>query len=347
MKIKDLAYFGWQIGRMHLQSNYRVPLCLYIVLTNRCNNHCLYCRTHDLPQDDKWTTENLKSVILEMKRCGTRRIHLTGGEPMLRSDIGQLITYAKKLGFFVSMVTNGYQVSKRIEELKDIDVVFLSYDGPPEVHGQLRGKKNTEEVKSALFALKSSGVRVWTTTVLTKLNADFIEEIVKFAEENNILANFNPLEFTLDPSHSLHPYYGEIKDLILTDRERRNAFQKLIDLKLSGSPIGSSLSYLRIALGWFYNQRTISPLPSKYYRCWAGKAWGHLDFDGKLYSCGWDMLRNKTGISVLDKGFESAWNKLNFSSDCNSCSHACGVENNLIFSLKFPAIWNGLKHLSF
>jgi pyrroloquinoline quinone biosynthesis protein E len=347
MKLKDLIYFGRQIGRMHLQSNYRVPLGVYFVLTNRCNNQCRYCKVHDLPQTDIWTIESVKNTLNEMKACGARRIHLTGGEPMMRPDIGRIIAYAKKLGFFVSMVTNGYAVSKRIKELKGIDIVFLSYDGPPKIHAKLRSEKNVEDVSSALFALKAAGIRVWTTTVLTKLNTDFIEEIVAFAKKNILLANFNPLEFVLNRSHSLHPSFDEMQDLLLSEKERRVVFKKLINLKLSGAPIGSSLPYLRNALRWPYNNRTTSSRFSKYYCCWAGKAWAHLEADGKLYPCGWAALRNLQGVSVLEEGFKLAWEKTTSLDDCHSCFHACGVENNLIFSLNFSSILNALKHLNF
>lgn len=345
MKFSDFVYFGWQIGRMHLQPAYRVPLSIYIVLTNRCNNRCVYCRTHNLPQDDIWTTESLKRTINEMKACGARRIQLTGGEPMVRSDIGEIIAYAKKLGFFVGMSTNGYQVAERIKELKGIDVVFLSYDGPPKVHARLRGENNVGEIKSALLALKTAGICVWTTTVLTKWNVDFIEEIVQFAKQQCILANFNRLEFFLKPPAYLHPLADEVQDLILGEDKQKRAFQKLIQLKSSGAPIGSSFEYLKSVVEWPHADKVTDSKLSKRYRCWAGRAYGHLDADGMLYSCGWAALWKLPGLDVLKEGFQSSWKKLKPISNCKSCSHACGVENNLIFSLNFSSIANAFTNL--
>ena len=343
MRFSDFVCFGWKIGRMHLQPAYRVPLSIYIVLTNRCNNRCVYCRTHDLPQIDVWTTESLKKTISEMKACGTRRIHLTGGEPMLRPDIGEIIAHAKKLGFFIGMSTNGYQVAERTKELRGVDVVFLSYDGPPKVHARLRGENNVEEVESALSALKAAGIRVWTTTVLTRWNVDLIEEIVQFAKQQRILANFNRLEFFLKPPSCLHPLAGEVQNLILKESEQKKAFQKLIRLKSSGAPIGSSLEYFKSVVEWPYADQVTDSKPSKRYRCWA---YGHLDADGMLYSCGWAALWKLPGLSVLEKGFRPAWEKLTLLNNCQSCSHACGVENNLIFSLNFSSVVNAFVNLS-
>lgn len=339
-----MHYFG-QIVRMHLQPHYRVPLTIYIHLTNRCNIRCVYCRVHQLPQVDIWTTQALKTTISEMSSCGTRRIHLTGGEPMLREDLGEIVAHAKELGLFVGLSTNGYQIVERINELKGIDVVFLSYEGPDQVHSRLRGGQKVRDVETALLAFKSAGIRVWTTTVLTQWNADFLEDIVNFARRYHILANFNRLEFFLNPPSYLHPLIDEVQDLVLRGDERKRVFQKLIQLKSSGAPLGSSLPYLKNALQWPYDDKITDSKPSKRYQCWAGRAYGHLDADGKLYSCGWGALRRIGGISAIEEGFHTAWKRLLPLDGCRSCSHACGVENNLIFSLNPSSILNAVVQL--
>lgn len=318
---------------------------MYIALTNRCNNHCIYCNVHSLPQKDILTTQGFKKLLLEMKKCGTKRVQFTGGEPMMRDDLEELVKYAKRLGFFVGVSTNGHQITERIDELREVDVVFLSYDGPGQAHVSLRGGKNLKEVYSALNSLKKAGIKAWTTTVLTQKNKNSVEQIVGFARENGILANFTRLEFILNPSISLHPFLDDIRYLSLDEKERKEVFKKLIKLKRAGAPIGSSFPYLYSVLEWPYNYRVTDSKPVKRYRCWAGRAYGHLEADGKLYSCGWDVLRGYKGINVMDKGFKYAWENLDVSADCQSCSHACGIENNLLFSLNFSSMWNAVKKL--
>ena len=63
-----------------------------------------------------------------------------------------------------------------------------------------------------------------------------------------------------------------------------------------------------------------------------------------LYSCGTGVTR-VPGVSVLNEGFRSAWKKVDLLENCRSCSHACGVESNLIFSLSPGSIINHLKYL--
>jgi len=344
MKFNQLTHFAAHSLRMHVQPTHRIPLSMHIVLTNRCNLHCEYCRTHDLPQTDVWTTNSLKDVISEMKECGTRRIHFTGGEPLLRKDIGELIDHAKGLGIFVSIVSNGSCVPNRINELKGVDIIFLSYDGIPEVHRRIRGEKNVGEIKSALKALKEARIKVWITIVLTKLNANRLDEIIDFARTNNIIANFTRLEFFEEPPYHLHPMLSDVEELALKGEERREVFRKLMQLKRSGAPIGSTITYLKNALEWPYDDKIYDSEPSKHFQCFAGRAYGHLEANGMLYSCGTGVTRIR-GTSVLTDGFRSAWGKLPLLENCKSCSHACGVESNLIFSLNPSSISNHIANL--
>jgi len=305
----------------------------------------MYCRTHELCQDDQLSTADLKVLLRQMKSAGVFRIQFTGGEPMLRDDIGELVAFAKGLGFFVGMSTNGYQVGERIKELSGLDVVFLSYDGPSEIHSQLRGENSVDDFNAALSALKASGIRVWTSTVLTAVNISEIRKIVEFAKSQGILANFNRLEFCDGTFGQLHPCFDEIKDLVPSSRQTKHAFEELIRLKEQGWPIGSSFEYLRSVVEWPNYKQVTDSAVSKRYRCWAGRAYGHVEANGKLYPCGWAVPKGYEGVDVLDRGFDAAWSKIQPLEGCGSCSHACGVENNLLFSLSRGSVLNAVASL--
>ncbi len=277
-----------------------------------------------------------------MREAGTRRIQFTGGEPMLRDDLGEILCRAKSLGMFVGLSTNGYQVAERAGELDPADIVQISYDGPPEIHGYLRGEESVRDAQEAIEALLSRGIKVWTTTVLTRINAPYIDAVVDHARERGFTANFVLLDFFEDPKEHFHPSLREIGDLILAGEERKEALRKLIELKRGGAPVGGSLPYFQNALNWPHDDRVTSPEPSPYYRCWAGRSVAHLEADGKLYACGMGVGRVK-GIDVREDGFSAAWKRLRPLPDCNSCTMACGVESNLLFSLNPGTILNWLK----
>jgi MoaA/NifB/PqqE/SkfB family radical SAM enzyme len=79
----------------------------------KCNNNCIFCYLgrHDYNDKEK-TTEELKKDILESKRRGTKEISFLGGEPTIRPDIFELVSYARLLGFIhVKITTNGRMLS--------------------------------------------------------------------------------------------------------------------------------------------------------------------------------------------------------------------------------------------
>ncbi len=344
MQKKDLVYFGWNIVRMHLQPSRRVPLSVHVGLTNRCNNRCRYCNFQSLPQEDVWTTESLLKVLGEMREAGTRRVQFTGGEPMLRKDLGTILKRAADLGMFVGLSTNGFQVPERVEELRSADIVQVSYDGPPAVHGYLRGEKSVTETEAAIDALISHDIPVWTNTVLTTINAEHVEEIVEYARRRGMVANFVLLDYFADPLDHFHPALDDIRNLVLDGEGRREVLTRLIELKRAGGPVAGSIPYFKNAIAWPHDDRTTSPEPSPLYRCWFGRAVAHLEADAKLYACGMGVGREE-GIDVREIGFREAWRRLRPLPNCNSCTMACGVEANLLFSLNLGSIVNWVRQL--
>ncbi len=186
MKLGNTIAIGKEVILMNLIPSRRVPLSVHIGLTNRCNSRCRYCRFDRLAAPDFWKTERLLKVLDQMRSAGTRRVQFTGGEPMLRKDIGVVLKRASALGMFTGISTNGFQVPDRVDELLPADIVQVSYDGPEEVHDYLRGEGSHQTVQAALDALGEKGIRAWTNTVLTTVNASRVEEIVAHARRRKI-----------------------------------------------------------------------------------------------------------------------------------------------------------------
>ncbi|MFH1037504.1 MAG: radical SAM protein [PVC group bacterium] len=344
MKLGNTIAIGKEVILMNLIPSRRVPLSVHIGLTNRCPGRCRYCRFDRLSCPDFWTTEDLLKVLQEMRTAGTRRVQFTGGEPMLRKDVGIVLDRAKSLGMFAGISTNGFQVPERVNELVPADVVQVSYDGPQKAHDYLRGEGSHQTALAALDALQAKGIATWTNTVLTTVNAPCIDEIIEHARSRKILANFVLLDHFEEPQAHFHPARKEIADLVLTGEERRSALERLIELKRAAAPVGGSLPYLENALSWPGGDDVTSPAPSPLYRCWAGKATAHLEADGKLYSCGMGVGRVE-GVDVRDIGFAEAWKIIKPLPECRSCTMACGVEANLLFSLNMGSIMNWVRQL--
>ncbi|MFH1683410.1 MAG: radical SAM protein, partial [Candidatus Margulisiibacteriota bacterium] len=99
-------------------------ICNYYV-TLRCNDTCEFCHC--------WQNEKFKEIeekpydLLQLKRSGVDQLNITGGEPLLREDLPDLLTKAKELGFYVQLSTNGILYGDKARLLGGlVDRLFVS-----------------------------------------------------------------------------------------------------------------------------------------------------------------------------------------------------------------------------
>ena len=110
----------------------RPIVSLRITLTNRCNVNCLYCH-HDgmVKSRDEMTSDELYTICKIAKKLGVKKIRLSGGEPLLKKDIVEIVEKIASLDFKdISMTTNGILLEKYAQDLKDagLDRVNVSLD---------------------------------------------------------------------------------------------------------------------------------------------------------------------------------------------------------------------------
>jgi pyrroloquinoline quinone biosynthesis protein E len=90
------------------------PLGLLAELTYKCPLHCPYCSNPvAVPQAAELTLDEWCRVLIEARQLGVLQLHLTGGEPLARSDLTPLVMRARDLGFYVSLVTSGVGLDER------------------------------------------------------------------------------------------------------------------------------------------------------------------------------------------------------------------------------------------
>ena len=116
-----------------VKDKYERPiLSLRITITNRCNENCLYCH-HDgmVSSKDEMTPDELYTICKIAKRIGVRKIRLSGGDPLIRKDIVEIVEKIASLDFKdISLTTNGVLLGKYAEDLKNagLDRVNVSLD---------------------------------------------------------------------------------------------------------------------------------------------------------------------------------------------------------------------------
>jgi radical SAM protein with 4Fe4S-binding SPASM domain len=148
-----------------------------------CNNNCKFCvQAHNRHLGNK-TTEQIKQELLEARKTCSEVV-FTGGEPTIRPDILELVSYAKKLGFkTIQIQTNGRMLAykKFCERLIDAGATEFSpalHGHIPELHDSLtRSKGSFFQTIKGIKNLRELGQFILTNTVVVKQNYRFLEQI--------------------------------------------------------------------------------------------------------------------------------------------------------------------------
>lgn len=343
MNLKDHLKIGREVLMTKIKPGYRIPLSVHFFLTYRCPYRCLYCNIkNDNDNKADLPLNKVLGLIDQMALAGTRRLHLTGGEPMLREDIEEIINFAKHKGMFVGLSSSGYQISDRIKTVKNVDIVFLSFDGERKVQEYLRGEGSYDVLRAAIDSLKRAGIKFWTTTVLHRMSVSCIDFILESARVNDFIANFQVLHSRNDDYRSCFRNEEDINDLLMKPQEVKEAISCLIEKKKKGERVGNSQAYLELILNWENYPQMYQRIEKK--RCWAGKLYCYLEPDGMLYPCG-TLLEKVIGKDAIDLGFLKAFEQLP-DIPCNLCLSGCQMEQNFIFSLNWNSVMNWLGLLS-
>ena len=166
-------------------------------LTENCNLRCRHCyqgerSVEELPLADiKRTAAEAADLISEWSEAYgivfRRSMNLTGGEPLLRHDLFDIVEDVKARGFEVHLLTNGTLVDRvRAERMAalGVDGVQVSIDGPQEVHDVIRGAGSFAASAAGIGHLVDCGLAVTLNVTLSRSNAGHMDRIIAFASHS-------------------------------------------------------------------------------------------------------------------------------------------------------------------
>jgi len=171
----------------------QAPFTIAWEVTRACAYACVHCRADAQHQRDprELTTEEAFQLVDRLVEFGSPILIFTGGDPMMRRDLFDLIAYATEMGLRCSLTPTATALPTlaRLQKAKDAGVrrIALSLDAPrPEVHDAFRKVPGSwQRTMNILHRAQDVGLSVQVNTTVAKHNVDILPEMVPFVEEVN------------------------------------------------------------------------------------------------------------------------------------------------------------------
>lgn len=317
----------WTYAREKLRSEHQLRY-LFWECTLRCNFSCKHCGSsaENKSYDGELNTQEIKDVFKDVAdRYGTKGMTLaiTGGEPLLRQDLFEIMRYATDLGFFWGMVSNGSMVTREVaQKLKEsgMKTAVISIDGIGKTHDGLRGFSGAYEKAIGavkILAEESFLESLQITTTISKENIDQLEEMYEVFTKLPIQSW---RVFNIDPIGR-----AEKNTALILDKDDHKKLLAFIKEKRKKSKIDITYGCAGfLGLGYEYEVRQ-----GPFY-CNTGINTGSILYNGDIYVCPnvpripgliQGNVRKNKFTDVWDNGFEYFRNK-----DRNKCEKCSGCD---------------------
>ena len=167
------------------------PFTIAWEITRACAYACVHCRADAMhkPDPQELNTEESLRLIDRLADFGSPILVFTGGDPMMRKDLYQLIAYATQKGLRCSLTptATALPTTERLEKVRDAGIrrIALSLDAPrPEIHDNFRQVPGSwQRTMDILHRAQAIGLSVQVNTTVAKHNVDILDEMIPFLQE--------------------------------------------------------------------------------------------------------------------------------------------------------------------
>ena len=277
------------------------PFWLLAEITYRCPLHCAFCynptdyATHTQNELD---TEQWIKVLRDARKLGALQLGISGGEPLLRDDIEEIVAEAGSLGYYSNLITSGVGLTeKRIAEFKrgGLDHIQLSmHDITKDINNFITDTNTFELKKKVAAMIKEYDYPMVLNVVIHRYNIEHIGEILEMAEQ--IGADFVELANT--------QYYGWSllnRAQLMPTREQLEKAEAITNR--FRDRVGNKMKVFFVVPDYY------SDRPKKCMNGW-GEVFMIVTANGDVLPC--HSARSLPGLefpNVRDKGLEWAWNE--------------------------------------
>lgn len=282
----------------------KIPIAGNIELLPLCNMDCKMCfakmtkmemEAHSPMHDYK---EWLK-IAEQSSKAGTVFMLLTGGEPFLYPHLKELYFGLKRIGYIVSINTNGTLISDEIADWMAEDpprrLNITLYGASDETYGRLCGNPyGFTQVMKSVGRLKERGISIKFNCSLTPYNIDDLDKVYEISQKLGI-----PIEigYYMFPPVRKNNIGNECYRL--TAKEAALARYRIEELRYGDQ----FKNYVKYSLDRYRNYRQTAEYQTG-YTCRSGNSVYWINYDGTLSAC---SFTNDFQVNVFEKGFDFAW----------------------------------------
>ncbi|HTZ84611.1 MAG TPA: pyrroloquinoline quinone biosynthesis protein PqqE [Candidatus Acidoferrales bacterium] len=217
------------------------PLALIAEVTHRCPLHCVYCSNPvELAAiESELSTSEWTNVFEQAGKLGMLHAHFTGGEPLARADLTDLISAARSAGLYTNLITSGIGLNEqRLQELVNagLDHIQVSFqDSRESAANWIAGAKAHAHKVDLSRAIRKLKIAFTVNLVVHRQNLDHLEEMIAFIEQLNPerveIAHTQYYGWALANRAALMPTREQLNRAvtIISDAERRLAGRMRID----------------------------------------------------------------------------------------------------------------------
>jgi GTP 3',8-cyclase len=184
-----------------LDQHGRVHTSLRISVTDRCNIRCFYCMPDEnvrfRPREEILTFEEITRLVQVVSQMGVRRLRLTGGEPLVRSELPRLVKMLADLPLIedLALTTNGILLEEQAEELRQagLERINISLDTLDEATFQKISRRHgLDRVLAGIAAVQRTGFRQirLNAIAIQGLTEDEVVPLARFARDRGLELRF-------------------------------------------------------------------------------------------------------------------------------------------------------------
>jgi pyrroloquinoline quinone biosynthesis protein E len=166
------------------------PYALLAELTYRCPLHCPYCSNPATLRDEQeLATDEWIDVIVAAAKLGVLQVGFSGGEPLVRQDLTEMVRVARNAGLYTNLITSGIGLNEmRAQQLRKIglDSAQLSFQADEGSLGDsIAGAKAHRAKIAAAEAVRTAGIQLSLNFVIHRANIDRLPQMLELAETLN------------------------------------------------------------------------------------------------------------------------------------------------------------------